>query len=117
MAQIRQATPRADLAFLPLDQADLASVRTAAELAAKESRIDALVNNAGVMTPPLMRTKQGFELQFGVNHLGCFALTALLLPELAKTKGSRVVVTSSIAHRNANIDWDDLNAEKRYDRV
>jgi NAD(P)-dependent dehydrogenase (short-subunit alcohol dehydrogenase family) len=61
MAQIRQATPRADLAFLPLDQADLASVRTAAELAAKEPRIDVLVNNAGVMTPPLMRTKQGFE--------------------------------------------------------
>jgi len=58
MAQIRQATPRADLAFLPLDQADLASVRTAAELAAKEPRIDVLVNNAGVMTPPLMRTKQ-----------------------------------------------------------
>jgi len=117
MARIREATPKADLAFLPLDQADLASIRTAAELAAKEPRIDALINNAGVMTPPLMRTKQGFELQFGVNHLGCFALTALLLPKLAQTKGARVVVTSSIAHRGAKIDWDDLNAEKSYSRL
>ena len=116
MAQIRQATPRADLAFLPLDQADLASVRTAAELAAKEPRIDVLVNNAGVMTPPLMRTKQGFELQFGVNHLGTFALTVLLLPKLAETKGARVVVTSSSVHRNGKFDWDDLNAEKSYSR-
>jgi NAD(P)-dependent dehydrogenase (short-subunit alcohol dehydrogenase family) len=117
MAQIRQTTPEADLAFLPLDQADVASIRTAAELAAKERRIDVLVNNAGVMTPPLMRTKQGFELQFGVNHLGCFALTALLLPKLAETDGARVVVTSSIAHRSAKIDWDDLNAEKTYARM
>ncbi|WP_038933613.1 oxidoreductase [Bradyrhizobium japonicum] len=116
MARIREATPKADLAFLPLDQADLASIRTAAELAAKEPRIDALINNAGVMTPPLARTKQGFELQFGVNHLGCFALTALLLPKLAETKGSRVVVTSSIAHRGAKIDWDDLDARKSYSR-
>ncbi|WP_225766640.1 oxidoreductase [Inquilinus sp. Marseille-Q2685] len=115
MARIRQASPQADLAFLPLDQADLASVRAAAELAAREPRIDALVNNAGVMVPPLTRTKQGFELQFGVNHLGCFALTALLLPKLAETEG-RVVVTSSIAHRGAALDWEDLNAEKGYDR-
>jgi NAD(P)-dependent dehydrogenase (short-subunit alcohol dehydrogenase family) len=116
MARIRQASPGADLAVLPLDQADLASVRAAADLAAREPRIDALINNAGVMFPPLTRTKQGFELQFGVNHLGCYALTALLLPKLAETQGSRVVVTSSIAHRGAKIDWDDLNAEKRYDR-
>jgi NAD(P)-dependent dehydrogenase (short-subunit alcohol dehydrogenase family) len=64
----------------------------------------------------LTRTKQGFELQFGVNHLGCFALTALLLPELAKTVGARVVVTGSLAHRRGKIAWDDLNAEKSYDR-
>ncbi|WP_027552797.1 oxidoreductase [Bradyrhizobium sp. Cp5.3] len=116
MAQIRQATPRADLAFLPLDQADLASVRAAAELAAKEPRLDALINNAGVMTPPLMRTKQNFELQFGVNHLGTFALTALLLPKLAETRGARVVATSSVAHKGAKIEWDDLNADKGYNR-
>src|SRR5213079_3377574 len=117
MAQIRQATPRADLAFLPLDQADLASVRTAAELAAKEPRIDVLVNNAGVMIPPLTRTRQGFELQFGVNHLGAFALTALLLPKLSQTKGARVVVTSSLTHRHAKLDWKDLNAEQSYHRI
>jgi NAD(P)-dependent dehydrogenase (short-subunit alcohol dehydrogenase family) len=116
MVQIRQATPRADLAFLPLDQADLASVRAAADLAAKEPRIDALSNNAGVMTPPLMRTKQNFELQFGVNHLGTFALTALLLPKLAETRGARVVATSSVAHKGAKIEWDDLNADKGYNR-
>ena len=116
MARIGRSTPGADVAFLPLDQADLASVRAAAERAAQEPRIDALVNNAGVMRPPLTRTRQGFELQFGVNHLGCFALSALLLPALAKTAGARVVVTASIAHRRGRIAWDDLNAEKSYDR-
>ncbi len=116
MARIKQATPGADLAFLPLDQADLASVRAAAELAAKEPRIDVLINNAAVMNPPLTRTKQGFELQFGVNHLGCFALTGLLLPKLTETAGSRMVVTGSIAHRRGSIDWDDLNAQKSYNR-
>jgi NAD(P)-dependent dehydrogenase (short-subunit alcohol dehydrogenase family) len=116
MAQIRHVTSGADLAFLPLDQADLASVRAAAELAAKEPRVDALINNAGVMIPPLMRTKQNFELQFGVNHLGTFALTALLLPKLAEAKGARVVVTSSVAHKGAKIKWDDLNAEQDYNR-
>jgi len=116
MARIGRLTPGADLAFLPLDQADLDSVRAAAERAAKEPRIDVLINNAGVMRPPLMRTRQGFELQFGVNHLGCFALSILLLPTLAKTAGARVVVTASIAHRRGRIAWDDLNAEKSYDR-
>ena len=91
-----------------LDQADLASVRRAAELAAQEPRIDALLNNAGVMFPPLTRTKDGFELQFGVNHLGTFALTGLLLPKLAETPGSRVVVTASLAHQRGDIEWDDL---------
>lgn len=116
MARIRQLTPAADLAFLPLDQADLTSVRTAAELAAKEVRIDVLINNAGVMMPPLTRTAQGFELQFGVNHLAVFALSALLLPKLAQTPGSRVVVTASLAHTRGKIAWDDLNAEKGYNR-
>ena len=116
VARLGRLAPEADVAFLPLDQADLASVHVAAELAAKEPRLDALINNAGVMRPPLTRTRQGFELQFGVNHLGCFALTALLLPQLAKTAGARIVVTASIAHRRGRIAWDDLNAEKSYDR-
>jgi NAD(P)-dependent dehydrogenase (short-subunit alcohol dehydrogenase family) len=116
MARIRQHTPNADLVFLPLDQADLNSIRTAARLAAEQPRLDVLINNAGVMYPPLMRTREGFELQFGVNHLGCFALTSLLLPKLAKGSEARVVVTSSLAHRRGRLDWDDLNAEKTYDQ-
>src|SRR5216110_1088026 len=116
MTRIKRITPNADLVWLPLDLGDLDSVRTAAEIAAKEPRIDALITNAGVMNPPLTRTKQGFESQFGVNHLGVFALTSLLLPKLAETPGSRVVVTSSIAHLKAKIDWDDLNAERSYSK-
>ena len=117
MAEIGRATPGADLAFLPLDQADLNSVRAAVELASKEAKVDVLLNNAGVMFPPLTRTAQGFELQFGVNHLGCFALTSLMLPKLAETPGSRVVVTASLAHNRGNLQWDDLGAEKEYSRT
>ena len=115
MARIREETRGVDLAYLPLDQADLDSIRAAAALAGAEPRIDALINNAGVMIPPLTRTRQGFELQFGVNHLGCFALTALLLPKLAESAG-RAVITASLAHRRGRIDWDDINAEKGYSR-
>jgi len=114
IARIKQITPNADLVWLPLDLGDLDSVRTAAKIAAKEPRIDALINNAAIMNPPLTRTKQGFEAQLGINHLGVFALTSLLLPKLAETPGSRVVVTSSVAHLKAKIDWDDLNADKSY---
>ncbi|WP_417762869.1 oxidoreductase [Shewanella sp.] len=117
IARIKQLSPTAELSFLPYDQGDIDSICEAANQLTKESRLDAIINNAGVMTPPLTRTKQGFELQFGVNHLGCFAFTALMLPKLAETAGSRVVVTSSFAHRSANIDWDDLNAEKSYDKT
>ncbi|MDN7754708.1 oxidoreductase [Burkholderia gladioli] len=114
ISRIRLKTPEANLAFLPLDLADLASVRNAAKLAEREPRIDVLINNAGVQGPKLKHTAQGFELTFGVNHLGCFALTALMLPKLTETSGSRVVVTSSGLHRGAKIEWDDLNAEKDY---
>lgn len=117
MARIQRLTPNADLAWLPLDLGDIESVRAAVAQASREPRIDALINNAGVMNPPLTRTKQGFESQFGVNHLGVFALSSLLLPELAKTPGSRIVVTSSIAHLKAKIDWDDINAERSYSKT
>lgn len=116
-AQIQAATPGANIVHLPLDLGDLSSVRAAAGIASTEPRVDALVNNAGVMFPPLTRTAQGFEQQWGVNHLGHFALTALLLPKLAETPGSRVIVTSSLAHQRGNIAWDDLNAEKGYNRT
>lgn len=114
MNRIRAETPAADLRFLAYDQGDLASIRRAADDLSNEPHIDALVNNAGVMVPPLMRTRQGFELQFGVNHLGSFAFTSLMLPKLAQTSGARVVVTGSLAHMSGRIDWDDLNAEKSY---
>ncbi|MCE9687345.1 oxidoreductase [Shewanella sp. AS16] len=117
IARIRQITSNADLAFLLIDFADLSSIQAAAKRASLEPRLDALINNAGVMAPPLMRTKQGFELQFGVNHLGCFALTSLLLTKLSETPGSRVVITSSVAHKGARFDWDDLNAERSYKRM
>jgi len=116
IARIKSLTPTADLAWLPLDLGDIESVRAAVGFAQEEPHINALINNAGIMNPPLMRTKQGFESQFGVNHLGVFALTSLLLPKLAETPGSRVVVTSSISHLKAKIDWDDLNAERSYSK-
>lgn len=115
IASLKAQNPAADLAFLPLDQADLASVRHAADLAAAEPRLDLLINNAGIMVPPLARTAQGHESQFGVNHLGTFALTGLLLGKLAQTAGARVVITSSLAHKQGKVDWDDIDAHKAYD--
>ncbi len=91
----------------PLDLADLASVRDFA--AGWEGTIDLLINNAGVMIPPLSRTADGFELQFGTNHLGHFALTNLLLDHVT----GRVVTVSSGAHRFGAIDFEDLNWERR----
>jgi NAD(P)-dependent dehydrogenase (short-subunit alcohol dehydrogenase family) len=93
----------------PLDLASLDSVRAFA--ASWTGGIDLLINNAGVMIPPLSRTADGFELQFGTNHLGHFALTNLLLPHVAAT--GRVVTVSSDAHRGGAIDFDDLNWERR----
>lgn len=114
MSRIRAATPDADLAFVALDQADLSSVRAAAEVVGAEARLDVLINNAGIMMPPYELTADGFESQFGVNHLGTFVLTSLLLPQLADGTSGRVVVTSSIAHKGAKIFFDDISAERRY---
>ncbi len=100
-----------------LDLAALASVRAAAgELRDRYDRIDLLVNNAGVMWTPRQTTADGFELQFGTNHLGHFALTGLLLDRLLATPGSRVVTISSIGHRTGRIHFDDLQLERRYGR-
>lgn len=119
MSRISSEVAGADLRFIPLDQGDLASVRAAAQLVEEEDRLDVLVNNAGIMVPPLQYTTDGFESQFGVNHLGTFALTAHLLPMLAAAGAdrgeSRVVVTSSIAHKPGRIFFDDLGAEESYD--
>jgi len=97
-----------------LDLADLGSVAGFAErIAAAHPRLDLLINNAGVMVPPLSRTRQGHELQFGTNHLGHFALTARLLPLLQKTPGARIVVVSSKAQNLGTIDFDDPDWKKR----
>lgn len=99
-----------------LDLSDLGSVRAcAAEVVETYSRIDVLMNNAGIMATPLARTDEGREMQFATNHLGHFALTGLLLPALANP-GSRVVTTSSMAHRPGTIRWDDIDWNGRYSK-
>ena len=116
MDDISSGPERADLAYLHLDLANIASVRDAAEEARKEHRIDLLINNAGVMFPPLSHGSTGCELQFAVNHLGHFAFTGLLLDKLAENGGARVVSQSSIAHRDGAIDFDNLDASQGYSR-
>lgn len=119
-ARIRAVHAGADVAVQRLDLGSLASVReSAAEMTAAHPRIDLLINNAGVAYPPKQTTADGFELQFGTNHLGHFALTGLLLPNLLDVDGSRVVVVASVAHKiRARIDFDDLQWEhRRYERL
>ncbi len=107
----------ADVGFVEIDLGKLSSVKQAAAEVAQEPRLDVLINNAGIMIPPYQLTEDGFESQFGVNHLGPFALTALLLDKLRSTPAARVVSTSSIAHKRGRIDFDDINAEKRYSAI
>jgi len=116
---IRRRSPGADVTLQELDLTSLDSIRSAAaQLRADHDRIDLLINNAGVMYPPKATTKDGFELQFGTNHLGHFALTGLLLDRLLPVAGSRVVTVSSVGHRiRADIHFDDLQWERRYNRV
>ena len=118
-ARIAGTAPGADVTVQPLDLASLESVRAAAgELRARHPAIDLLINNAGVMFPPKQTTVDGFELQFGTNHLGPFALTGLLLEQMLPVPGSRVVTISSLAHRiGARINFGDLQSQRSYSRV
>jgi NAD(P)-dependent dehydrogenase (short-subunit alcohol dehydrogenase family) len=101
-----------------LDLASLASVHEAAEeIGSAYGPIDLLVNNAGVMMTPFRRTADGFELQLGVNHLGHFALTGLLLGRMLHLERSRVVTVSSNGHKSGRIDFDDLQSRRRYRRM
>ena len=103
--------------ILELDLADLETVNLATDqIANKYKKLDLLINNAGVMAPPRILSKQGFELQFAVNHLSHFALTLKLLPLLTKQLGGRVVTVSSGAQYMGKINWNDLQGEKYYDR-
>src|SRR3954463_10182831 len=117
---ISRRSPGASVAVQELDLTSLESVRAAAEqLRAAHDSIDLLINNAGVMFTPKSTTKDGFELQFGTNHLGHFAFTGLLLDHIVAAPGSRVVTVSSVGHRFARngIRFDDLQWEKDYSRV
>jgi NAD(P)-dependent dehydrogenase (short-subunit alcohol dehydrogenase family) len=119
LARIVAAHPNANVTLQELDLSSLDSVRAAAAaLRSAYPRIDLLINNAGVMWTPKQLTADGFEMQFGTNHLGHFALTGLLLDNLLPVRGSRVVTVSSTGHRlRAAIHFDDLQWEHRYDRV
>jgi NAD(P)-dependent dehydrogenase (short-subunit alcohol dehydrogenase family) len=114
LQMIRQVVPAAQVCFERLDLASLASIAAfAARIAEQHEAIDRLINNAGVMVPPHRKvTLEGFELQFGTNYLGHFALTAHLLPLLRKD--ARIVALSSVAARAGVIDFDNLNSTRGY---
>jgi len=106
--------PYANVKFVELNLSSLESIKSAAERVQQEERLDVLVNNAGIMVPPYELTEDGFESQFGVNHLGPFALTSLLLKKLQETPKSRIVNTSSLIHKIGKIHFNDINAEQKY---
>ena len=115
--QLEACAPETSLDSIPLDLSSLDSVREFAEtFTAKYDRLDILLNNAGVMAPPRGETAEGFEMQFGTNHLGHFALTGRLMPTLLATPASRVVTVSSFANLAGRINFDDLQSRKGYSR-
>ena len=117
-AVITRRNPGSSMALQELDLTSLDSIRAAAkQLRSDYDRIDLLINNAGVMFTPESTTKDGFELQFGTNHLGHFALTGLLLDRLLGVAGSRVVSVSSTAHRSGRIRFNDLQRQQGYSAV
>ena len=118
-ASILATNPAGKVVIMELDLGDLNSVRGFADaFKAKYDHLDLLINNAGIMVPPQGQTEQGFETQFGVNHLGHFALTAQLIDRLDATPGARIVTVSSIAHHFGQIKFDDLNWQRRnYQRM
>lgn len=114
-ADIEKEVPAANLEIMQVDLSSLKSVRQLAhDYLAKYNHLDILINNAGIMMPPYSKTDEGFELQFVANYLGHFLLTGLLLPTLIKTPNSRIVSLSSLAHKNAKINFDDLQSDEKY---
>jgi NAD(P)-dependent dehydrogenase (short-subunit alcohol dehydrogenase family) len=115
---IRKADTSARITLAALDLADLASIAEfAREFSASHERLDILCNNGGVMVPPLGWTRDGFETQFGTNHLGHFALTGQLIAKILAQPGARVVNVSSTAHRTGKIDFDNLDGKKSYSAI
>jgi len=117
--KIKVGNPNADIQVMLVDLANLESVHKFTEnFKNKFKKLDLLINNAGVMTPPYTKTKDGFELQFGTNHLGHFALTGLLIDLIKKTPNSRIVNVSSTAHKIGRLNFEDLNWEtRRYNKM
>lgn len=116
--QLKKENPGAVLKLMKLDLSDLTSVRKfTQEFQQAYDSLDLLINNAGVMIPPFQKTKDGFELQFGSNHLGHFALTGLMLPMMSSVPSSRVVTLSSTAIKGAKINFDNLDGSKGYNKV
>lgn len=117
MESIRNSLPDAKLDFIALDLGSLDSVKEFSQtFIGQYSRLDLLINNAGLMMPPYFKTEDGFESQLGINFLGHFSLTSQLFETLEKTKNSRIVSLSSIAHNWAPINFDDINFERKYDK-
>jgi NAD(P)-dependent dehydrogenase (short-subunit alcohol dehydrogenase family) len=116
VSRVQSAVPDAAVRFEKLDLADLSSVASfARQMESDREGLDILVNNAGIMVPPRRQeTRDGFELQFGTNYLGHFALTAQLMPLLSKGSDARVVTVSSVAARSGKIDFGDVNSKKMY---
>lgn len=114
ISKIKNQFPSADISAKSLDLVSLESVKSFAKSITKEfDQLDVLINNAGIMACPYAETKDGFEIQFGTNHLAHFALTGLLMPLLKNTPNSRLVILSSTAHKFSKIDVEDLNWQKR----
>ena len=113
--RILDEVPAGEVDILQVDLSKLSSVRESAKaFKAKYKSLDLLINNAGVMMPPYTVTEDGYELQLQANHLGHFLLTGLLMDRLITTEGSRIVSLSSIAHKNATINFNDLQSEEKY---
>jgi NAD(P)-dependent dehydrogenase (short-subunit alcohol dehydrogenase family) len=111
---IKVENPNTDIQVMLLDLSNLESIHKFTENFKKKfNKLDLLINNAGVMNPPYTKTKDGFELQFGTNHLGHFALTGLLIDLIKMTPNSRIVNVSSTAHKIGKLNFEDLNWETR----
>ncbi|CAM4159091.1 oxidoreductase [Gillisia hiemivivida] len=115
--EILKQVPKAKLEIIEIDLSELDSVREFVKsFLAKYNSLDLLINNAGVMMPPYQKTKDGFELQMAANYFGHFLLTGLLIDIITKTENSRIISLSSIAHKNASINFEDLQSEQKYSK-
>ncbi|KAI1895146.1 hypothetical protein AGOR_G00103300 [Albula goreensis] len=116
--RVEAGSDQGEIVIKRLDLASLQSVHSfCEEIIKEESRIDVLINNAGIYQCPYTKTEDGFEMQFGVNHLGHFLLTHLLLDLLKKSAPSRIVVVSSKLYKNGDINFEDLNSEQSYNKA